>query len=209
MGGRGAIIYGAVMAIRQKDLKIMIAYSTVMNIGYIMLGFGLADVTALVGGTYHIVGHALAKACFFLCAGSIISRSGYRSIEELKGASRKMPLTCAAFALASLSIVGIPPTAGFVGKWYLVWGSFNTGNVLLGAIGPCGKHHGGGVLFPCGVLHVLRAPAEGTWQEVSGEAPVSMVVPTWVLAAGTLVTGRSFFVASAAIEAGDRGPDAT
>jgi multicomponent Na+:H+ antiporter subunit D len=184
-----AIIYGAVMAIRQTDFKIMIAYSTVMNIGYIMLGFGLADVTALVGGTYHMVGHALAKACFFLCAGSIISRSGYRAIEELKGASRKMPLTCAAFALASLSIVGIPPTAGFVGKWYLVWGSLNTGNVVLGIVVLAGSIMAAVYCFRVVYYMFFVPPADGTWQEVSGEAPLSMVVPTWVLAAGTLVTG--------------------
>lgn len=177
------------MAIRQKDLKVMIAYSTVMNIGYIMLGFGLADVTALVGGTYHIVGHALAKACFFLCAGSIISRSGYRSIDELKGAARKMPLTCAAFALASLSIVGIPPTAGFVGKWYLIWGSFNTGNVLLGAIVLAGSIMAAVYCFRVVYYMFFLPPAEGTWQEVAGEAPVSMVAPTWILAAGSLVLG--------------------
>ena len=184
-----AIIYGAIMAIRQTDLKIMIAYSTVMNIGYIMLGFGLADVTALVGGVYHMVGHAMAKACFFLCAGSIISRSGYRSIGELKGASRKMPLTCAAFALASLSIVGIPPTAGFVGKWYLVWGSLNTGNVLLGAVVLVGSIMAAVYCFRVVYYMFFLPPANGAWQEVTGEAPVSMVVPAWVLAAGALVLG--------------------
>lgn len=185
----GAIIYGAIMAIRQKDFKIMIAYSTVMNIGYIMLGFGLADVTALVGGTYHIVGHALAKACFFLCAGSIISRSGYRTIEDLKGASRKMPLTCAAFALASLSIVGIPPTAGFVGKWYLVWGSLNTGNAFLGVVVLAGSIMAAVYCFRVVYYMFFLPPAKGAWQEVSGEAPVSMVAPTWILAAGALVLG--------------------
>ena len=185
----GAIIYGAIMAIRQKDFKIMIAYSTVMNLGYIVLGFGLADVTALVGGTYHILGHSLAKACFFLCAGSIIYRSGYRTIEELKGASRKMPLTCAAFALASLSIVGIPPTAGFVSKWYLVWGSLNTGNIFLGVVVLMGSIMAAVYCFRVVYYMFFLPPSSGTWQEVSGEAPISMVIPTWILAAATVVLG--------------------
>ncbi|MBE0430842.1 MAG: hypothetical protein IBX67_03335 [Dehalococcoidia bacterium] len=184
-----AIIYGAIMAIRQSDLKIMIAYSTVMNIGYIMLGFGLADVTALVGGAYHIVGHALAKACFFLCAGSIISRSGYLKIDDLKGAARKMPLTCAAFALASLSIVGIPPTAGFVGKWYLVWGSFSTGNFLLGAVVIAGSIMAAVYCFRVVYYMFFLPPADGAWQQVAGEAPASMLAPTWLLAAGALALG--------------------
>jgi len=185
----GAIIYGAIMAIMQKDFKIMIAYSTVMNVGYIILGFGLADVTALVGSTYHIIGHALAKSCFFLCAGSIISQSGYLTIDDLKGASRRMPLTCAAFALASLSIVGIPPTAGFVGKWYLVWGSLNTGNVFLGAVVLVGSILAAVYCFRVVYYMFFLPPSNGAWQEVSGEAPLSMVVPTWILAAGTLVLG--------------------
>jgi multicomponent Na+:H+ antiporter subunit D len=185
----GAIIYGAVMAIMQKDFKIMIAYSTVMNLGYIVLGFGLADVTALVGGTYHILAHALAKACFFLCAGSIISRSGYLTIEDLKGASRKMPLTCGAFALASLSIVGIPPTAGFVSKWYLVSGSFSTGNVFLGLVVLAGSIMAAVYCFRVVYYMFFLPPSDGAWQEVSGEAPMSMVGPTWVLAAASLVMG--------------------
>ena len=185
----GAIIYGAIMAIMQRDFKIMIAYSTVMNLGYILLGFGLADVTALVGGMYHILGHALAKSCFFLCAGSIISRSGYRTIDDLKGAARSMPATCAAFALASLSIVGIPPTAGFVGKWYLVWGSLNTGNVFFGAVVLVGSVLAAVYCFRVVYYMFFLPPSNGAWQEVSGEAPTAMVVPTWILAAGTLVLG--------------------
>jgi len=185
----GAIIYGGIMAIRQKDLKLMIAYSTVMNVGYIILGFGLADVTALVGSTYHIMGHAVAKACLFLCAGSIISRSGYQTIEDLKGASRKMPLTCAAFALASLSIVGIPPTAGFVSKWYLVSGSLNTGNAFLGVVILAGSIMAAVYCFRVVYYMFFLPPSNGAWQEVSGEAPISMVGPTWILAAAALALG--------------------
>lgn len=185
----GAIIYGGIMAIRQKDFKLMIAYSTVMNIGYIVLGFGLADVTALVGGTYHIMAHAAAKACFFLCAGSIISRSGYQTIEDLKGASRKMPLTCAAFALASLSIVGIPPTAGFVSKWYLVSGSLNTGNALLGVVVLAGSVMAAVYCFRVVYYMFFLPPLNGAWQERTREAPASMVGPAWVLAAASLALG--------------------
>ncbi|MFU8796447.1 MAG: complex I subunit 5 family protein [Dehalococcoidia bacterium] len=184
-----AIIYGAIMAIRQSDLKLMIAYSTIMNLGYITLGFGLADVTALVGGVYHIMGHGVAKVCFFLCAGSIISRSGYQKIEDLKGAYRKMPLTCAAFALASLSIVGIPPTAGFVAKWYLVSGSLNTGHALLGAVVIAGSVMAAIYCFRVVYYMFFLPPSDEAWQDVSGEASPSMVGATLLLAVASLALG--------------------
>jgi len=184
-----AIIYGAVMAIRQKDFKLMIAYSTVMNIGYIVLGFALTDLTGLLGSTYHIMAHALAKACFFLCAGSIISRSGYQKIAELKGAARKMPLTCAAFALASLSLVGIPPTAGFVGKWYLISGSLTTGNAFLGAIILVGSVLAAVYCFRVVYYMFFLPPSSGLWQEDTRESPLSMVVPTWIMAVSAVVLG--------------------
>lgn len=184
-----AVIYGSIMAIKQKDFKMMIAYSTVAHVGCILIGLGLTDVRALMGSMYHIMAHSLAKACFFLCAGSIIYQSGYRMIEDLKGASTKMPLTCAAFALASLSIVGIPPTAGFISKWYLVWGSLNAGNVLVGVVILLGSVMAAVYCFRVVYYMFFLPPSKGAWQEVSGEAPVSMVCTSWVLAAATLVLG--------------------
>jgi multicomponent Na+:H+ antiporter subunit D len=187
--GAVAIIYGAIMAIRQSDLKLMIAYSTIMNLGYITLGFGLADVTALVGGVYHIMGHGVAKACFFLCAGSIISRSSYQKIEDLKGAYRKMPLTCIAFAMASLSIVGIPPTAGFVGKWYLVTGSLNAGYPFLGALVLAGSIMAAVYCFRVVYYMFFLPPSGESWQNVSGEAPPSMAGATLILAIASVALG--------------------
>ena len=184
-----AVIYGSIMAIKQKDFKMMIAYSTVAHVGCILIGLGLTDVRALMGSMYHIMAHSLAKACFFLCAGSIIYQSGYRMVEDLKGASTKMPLTCAAFALASLSIVGIPPTAGFISKWYLVWGSLNAGNVLVGVVILLGSVMAAVYCFRVVYYMFFLPPSKGAWQEVSGEAPVSMVCTSWVLAAATLVLG--------------------
>lgn len=189
LAGASAIIYGGIMAIRQKDLKLMIAYSTVMNVGYIVVGFSLTDVTALVGSTYHIMAHALAKSCLFLCAGSIISRSGYQTIDKLKGASRKMPFTCGAFALASLSVIGIPPTAGFVGKWYLVSGSLNAGNPAVAAIILAGSVMAA-VFCLRAVYHMFFVPpSDGLWDRHTRESPISMVVPMWALAIGSLAAG--------------------
>ena len=177
------------MAIKQKDLKMMIAYSTIAHVGYILIGVGLTNVQALIGSMYHVMDHCLAKACLFLCVGSIIYKSGYRKIEDLKGASTKMPLTCAAFALASLSMVGIPPTAGFISKWYLVWGSLNAGNVFFGVVILLGSVMAAVYCFRVVYYMFFLPPSKRTWQEVSGEAPVSMVCTSWILAAATVVLG--------------------
>jgi multicomponent Na+:H+ antiporter subunit D len=183
------VIYGSIMAIKQKDLKIMIAYSTVAHIGFILIGFGLTDIRALIGSMYHVMAHGLAKACFFLCAGSIIYRSGYRMIEELKGASTKMPLTCAAFTLASLSIIGIPPTAGFISKWYLVWGSLDAGNILVGIVILIGSLMSAVYCFRVVYYMFFLPPANDSWQKVTGEAPSLMVYSSWILSAATLILG--------------------
>ncbi|UCE98410.1 MAG: monovalent cation/H+ antiporter subunit D family protein [Dehalococcoidia bacterium] len=184
-----AVIYGSIMAIMQRDLKMMIAYSTVAHVGYILIGIGLTDVRALMGSMYHIMDHGLAKACFFLCAGSIIYQSGYRKIDDLKGASRQMPLTCAAFALASLSIIGVPPTAGFISKWYLVWGSLNADNVILGVVILLGSVMAAIYCFRILYYMYFLPPLKGNWQDTVGEAPALMVGTSWILAIATLVLG--------------------
>jgi len=184
-----AVIYGSIMAIKQKDLKTMIAYSTVAHVGVILIGFGLTDVRALTGSMYHIIAHGLAKACLFLCTGSIIYQSGYRMIEDLKGASTKMPLTCAAFAVASLAIVGIPPTAGFISKWYLVWGSLDAGNIIVAVVILVGSLMSAVYCFRVVYYMFFLPAADGSWQEVMGEAPRSMMYSSWVLSAATLILG--------------------
>ena len=117
-----AVIVGSVFAIIQRDLKIMIAYSTVAQIGYIGLGLFLFSEISITGGIFQIIAHALAKSCLFLCAGIFIYKKGFRKIDELKGLGRTMPFTSIAFAIASLTVVGLPPSSGFVSKWYLLWG---------------------------------------------------------------------------------------
>jgi multicomponent Na+:H+ antiporter subunit D len=184
-----AILYGGAMAILQRDFKMMIAYSTISHIGYIVLGLSLLNQTALTGAVYHIMDHGLAKACFFLCSGAFIYMRGIRRIEHLKGAGRQMPWTCAAFALAALSVVGIPPTAGFISKWYLVSGAVDAGFYAYAAV-----FLAGGVLaaFYCfRIIYYMffQPPEEGTWAESREELPLPMLAPILVLSLATLVMG--------------------
>jgi multicomponent Na+:H+ antiporter subunit D len=132
--GAAGIVVGSVLAIQQADLKRMLAYSTVAQLGYIGLGIGLGTPLALVGAMLHVLNHAVMKSGLFLVAGGIIQQTGLKTIARFSGLGRRMPLTMAGFALLALSMVGIPPTAGFFSKWYLVLGSLDAGNWVLAVV---------------------------------------------------------------------------
>lgn len=115
------IVVGSVMAIAQKELKRMLAYSSVAQIGYIGLGIGLANPLGLIGAVLHVLNHSCMKACLFMVAGNLRVTVSHSTISEFdETLRRKMPWTMAAFTLGALSMIGIPPTAGFFSKWYLV-----------------------------------------------------------------------------------------
>lgn len=122
-----SIIMGSVIAIVQKDLKKMLAYSSIAQIGYIYLGIGLLNRVSLSGALFHVLSHSITKANLFLAAGNIIKKSGVRNISQLKGLGNKMPLTLGAFTISSLSMVGLPLLSGFHSKWLLGLGSLNAG----------------------------------------------------------------------------------
>jgi multicomponent Na+:H+ antiporter subunit D len=128
------IVFGSVLAIAQRDFKRMLAYSTVAQLGYIGVGIGLANPVALVGALLHVLNHAVMKGCLFLIAGGIGQRTGIRDIPSMAGLARRMPVTAAAFTVAALSMIGVPPTAGFFSKWYLVVGALDGERILVAVV---------------------------------------------------------------------------
>jgi multicomponent Na+:H+ antiporter subunit D len=132
--GAAGIVVGSVLAIRQSDLKRMLAYSTVAQLGYIGVGIGLGTRLALVGALLHVLNHALMKSGLFLVAGGILDRTGIKEIARFAGLGRRMPLTMAGFAIAAISMVGIPPTAGFFSKFYLAVATVEAGTWVLAVI---------------------------------------------------------------------------
>ncbi len=132
--GLAGIVVGSVMAIRQTDIKRLLAYSTVAQLGYIGLGIGLASPIALVGALLHVLNHAVMKSGLFLVAGGIIQRTGLKSIPRFAGLGKRMPWAMAGFAIAALSMVGIPPLAGFWSKFYLVWATIELGNWVAAVV---------------------------------------------------------------------------
>ena len=131
--GAIAIVMGAFFAMFQNDVKLMLAYSTVSNVGYIVLGLGLASPYAVLGAAVHVFNHALIKITLFLAAGAMVHATGRRTLHDLGGVARSMPVTTAALAIGAISIVGLPPTAGFVCKWYIALGAFEADRGAFGA----------------------------------------------------------------------------
>ncbi|MDQ8198981.1 proton-conducting transporter membrane subunit [Pelagicoccus enzymogenes] len=130
--GAVGIIWGSIMAIAQDNIKRMLAYSSVAQIGYIAVGFGLATPNGYIGAVLHVINHAVMKACLFLVTANLERQGEGTSIKGFNAAlRRKMPLTCACFALAAISMIGLPPTAGFFSKWYLLLGSYEQGSWIL------------------------------------------------------------------------------
>ena len=129
------ILVASLLALGQDNLKARLAFSTVSQLSYIILGAALLNSSGVLGGIAHITNHAVSKITLFLCAGSIYVSTHKTEVSQMSGLAKRMPWTMAAFALASLSIVGIPLTSGFVSKWFLALGTVDGDSfVLLGII---------------------------------------------------------------------------
>lgn len=120
------ILYGSFRAVMQTDIKKRLAYSTVSQVSYIILGASLIGPFAMVGGLVHLVHQGVMKITLFMCAGALDNRMGIRTVADLDGAGRAMPVTMAAFSIGALGMIGVPPTAGFISKWYLGLGGLQS-----------------------------------------------------------------------------------
>jgi multicomponent Na+:H+ antiporter subunit D len=120
-----AIIYGSSMALGQKDLRRMLTYIIIAEVGYMVGGVFLANANGLTGAVLHIVNDALMTLCLFLVVAAIICRQGSVSLVSMQGIFHRMPITMAAFTLGALAMIGVPPTCGFFSKWYLILGGID------------------------------------------------------------------------------------
>ncbi len=189
--GAAGIIFGSVMAIAQRDFKRMLAYSTVSQIGYIGLGIGLANPLGLIGALLHILNHAFMKSCLFLVAGGIRYQTGLREIPWFVGLGRRMPLMMAAFTVAALSMVGIPPTAGFFSKWYLILGSIDAGNWVFVVVILASSLLTAVYFFRVIEKVYAHAPPSSSKADENRitEPPARILVPILFLAASVLILG--------------------
>ena len=129
-----SIVAGSVLAVLQSDLKRMLAYSSVSQFGMIVAAFGLAVESAVVGGVVQLVGHAVLKGGLFAAVGLVAAQTGARTVDEYAGLAGRRPLSAAAVAVLALSLVGVPPGVGFVGKWYIAVGAVESGAWVVTAV---------------------------------------------------------------------------
>ncbi len=186
------VIFAAILAVNQDNIKRRLAYSTISQMGYVTLGIGLLGNQAAMGALVHITNHAFMKGTLFLCAGLLIKRAGMHNVSEMRGAARRMPVTMAAFSLAALGMIGTPPLSGFISKWYLGLGILEVNEPLYLIV-----LLGGALLAAIYLLPIVYAayfkepPALKSFDESTDgrEAPATMLVPTIVASAMTLFLG--------------------
>ena len=172
------VFMGSMMAYREKRLKKRLAYSTVSQVSYILLGLACLNADGATGGLLHSVFHALIKSGLFMIAGAIIFETGATQVSELKGIGKRMPLTIACWTILSLALIGIPPTGGFVSKWFLGTGAFaaNLGwlSYAIPVVLLISALLTAGYLLPISINGFLGSEAGA-----HGSAPAPKCEPTW------------------------------
>ena len=182
-----AMIVASTIAIFQADVKRLLAYSSLAQVGYIVLGISMANVAGLTAAIVHLFNHAATKGALFLLVGCMVYRVGSANLDRLAGIGRRMPWTTFGFVIGGLSLIGVPLTAGFISKWYLVLGAMErgwwpaAGLVLLTSL-----------LAIAYVWRVIEAAyLRPTPEDLGGvvEAPLSMLIPAWLLIAASVYFG--------------------
>jgi multicomponent Na+:H+ antiporter subunit D len=196
-----AIVTASLVAVYQPDMKRMLAYSSVAQIGYITLGIAIANQAGLTGAIVHLFNHGITKGALFLLLGGVAMRAGRASFDRLAGLGRAMPLTAFGIVIGGLSLIGIPGTAGFVSKWYLVLGAIERGEWWLAALVV-----GSSLIAVAYVWRFVEAAylqAPGPDAPRPGEAPLALLVPAWLLVGACVWFGlsTSFNVGGAAAAA--------
>jgi len=201
-----AILVGSAVAIFEPNLKRLFAYSSVAQIGYILLGTSLVSLMGLTAGIVHIFNHALAKGAIFLAVACLATRLARVDFRHLAGAARQMPWTMGALVLGGLSLIGVPGTAGFISKWYLVMAALERGplGIFLIVVIIAGSLMALVYIWRIVETAYFQVPDEQVKAQIPGEAPLPMLVITWLTALLSIYFGLSpsvpLWLSSAAAE---------
>jgi multicomponent Na+:H+ antiporter subunit D len=187
VAGIAGIIIASLHAIYQKDVKRLLAYSSVAQIGYMALGIGFATAAGAMATLIHLFNHALMKGALFMAVGTIIYRIGVCRIDQIHGLGRAMPWTFGAIVLGGLSLVGVPGTAGFISKWYLIMAALeqqawiSVAVILIGSLLA--------VVYVGKVIEALYFKPRESSEITVTEAPMLLLLPTWVLVLANIYFG--------------------
>jgi len=182
----GTVLLASLIALRKDNLKARLAYSTVSQLAYIVLGAALANRWGVIGGSMHIAMHAFGKITLFFCAGAIYVTAHKTEISDMRGIGRTMPVTMFAFFIGALSVIGLPPFGGSWSKWYLALGAVEAQQAILVGVLMVSSLLNIAYLIPPVMRGYFNAPAEGTAAGIK-EAPLFCLVPLCLTASGCLV----------------------
>ena len=182
-----SILIASVIALRSDNLKQRLAYSTVSQLSYVTMAAAILAPLSIVGAVLHIAAHAFGKITLFFAAGAIYTASKKTEVSELGGIGRRMPWTMAAFAIGSLSMIGLPPTAGFLSKWYMLTGAFQSEQMFAVAVIVLSTLLNAGYFLPIVYsAFFTRETVIKTGRETHGEAPWPAVIALLITAAATI-----------------------
>ncbi|MDH3447081.1 MAG: proton-conducting transporter membrane subunit, partial [Gammaproteobacteria bacterium] len=181
------ILIASMVAMTQDNLKARLAYSTVSQLSYIVLGAMLASKAGLIGASMHIAMHAFAKITLFFGAGAILVASHKKRVSELNGLGRAMPVTFVAFFIGTLSIIGLPPFGGMWSKWYLALGAVETGQLLLLAVLMISSLLNIIYLLPIPIRAFFGKPESGEHYTKIAEAPKSMLLAMVITSSACII----------------------
>ena len=181
------VMVASLIALSQDELKRRLAFSTVSQLSYIVLGVALLSPRGMIGGMTHIAMHAFGKITLFFCAGAIAVATGKKYISEMVGIGKRMPVTMAAFFVGSLSVIGLPPCGGFISKWNLVLGTLEADQMVMLAVLLVSSLLNAAYFLPIVYRAFFCTEQESMFDNRVEEAPMWCVVPLALTAIGSIV----------------------
>ncbi len=189
------IIYAAVMGLRQKEIKRMLAFSTINQLSFMLIGISSISMVSRMGGFLHIYFHAIMKITLFYCAGAIITQSGNKYLDKMGGLAKHMPITMTCFTITAIGIIGLPPVCGWVSKWYMMEGYFAQGEPIFPLVLILSGIIELGFFAPPIMAAFFKEEVPGSFNfkqdtsKLGNEAPWTMLLPIVVVAILAVVFG--------------------
>lgn len=187
LAGLAGVLSASIYAVYQTNVKRLLAYSSVAQIGYMALGIGLGSSGGVMASVIHLFNHALMKGALFMAVGALIYRIGSSKLEDIRGLGRRMPWTFGAIVIGGLSLVGVPGTAGFISKWYLVLAALEQQAWLVVVVILVGSLIA--AIYIGKIIETLYFQPRPKNDSPIKEAPVALLLPTWVLASANIYFG--------------------